>query len=126
MQSKLKKIHFFLKFTISFFFCRVVTCHICNYTAYKQSELCKQSNHLIKVTKAKKRFFECKNCKKRTQSFDRLPKYSCSNCKGFSWIRTGMMREKKGPTLENEQLVIRGHEESHIGAVHSKSLNVNL
>lgn len=37
-----------------------------------------------------------------------------------------MMREKKGPTLENEQLVIRGHEESHIGAVHSKSLNINL
>ena len=73
-----------------------------------------------------KKIFECKNCKKRTQSFDKLPKYSCSNCKGSSWIRTGMMREKKGPTLENEQLVIRGHEESHIGAVHSKSLNINL
>ena len=105
---------------------KVVTCHICKYTAYKQSELCKQSQHLVKTVKAKKRFFECKNCKKRTQCFDKMPKYSCSNCKGSSWIRTGMMRERKGPKLENENLVIRGHEESHIGAVHSQSLNINL
>ncbi len=96
---------------------KVVTCKICNYSAYKQSELCKQSNHFVKVVQAKKRFFECKKCKNRTTSFDKLPKKSCSNCNESSWTRVGMMREKKGPVLDNEKLLIRGQEESFIGAV---------
>ena len=83
------------------FFSRIVTCKICNYSAYKQSEHCKASNHFVKVVKAKKRFFECKSCKNRTYSFDKLPKHACSKCQSSTWIRTGMIREKKGPLLGN-------------------------
>ena len=95
-------IFFLPKFILNTFFSsRIVTCKICNYSAYKQSEHCKASNHFIKVVKAKKRFFECKSCKYRTYSFDKLPKHACSKCQSSSWIRTGMMRERKGPLLGN-------------------------
>ena len=103
--SKFLGIFFFTKllpkFILNIFFPRIVTCKICNYSAYKQSEHCKASNHFIKVVKAKKRFFECKSCKNRTYSFDKLPKHACSKCQNHSWIRTGMMRERKGPLLGN-------------------------
>ena len=82
------------------------TCKECNYSAYKQSDHCKSLHHLVKVVQAKKRFFECKKCKNRTYSFDKMPKKSCSNCQETSWIRVGMMRERKGPVLENEKLKI--------------------
>ena len=83
---------------------KIVTCKICNYSAYKQSDHCKSLHHLVKVVQAKKRFFECKKCKKRTYSFDKMPKKSCPNCQESSWVRVGMMRERKGPVLENEKL----------------------
>lgn len=83
---------------------KIVTCKICNYSAYKQSDHCKALHHLVKVVQAKKRFFECKKCKKRTYSFDKMPKKSCPNCQESSWVRVGMMRERKGPVLENEKL----------------------
>ena len=85
---------------------KIVTCKECNYSAYKQSDHCKSLHHLVKVVQAKKRFFECKKCKKRTYTFDKMPKKSCSNCQESSWVRVGMMRERKGPVLDNEKLKI--------------------
>ena len=44
-----------------------------------------------------------------------------------SWVRVGMAREKKGPLLDSERLVVRGAEESFLGAdIRRQDLNVNL
>ena len=53
---------------------KAVTCHLCNYTSFKSSELCREKGHRVKVINAKKRFFKCGDCKNRTVSLDRLPK----------------------------------------------------
>ena len=53
---------------------KAVTCHLCNYTSFKASELCREKGHRVKVIDAKKRFFKCGDCKNRTVSLDRLPK----------------------------------------------------
>ena len=42
-------------------------------------------------------------------------------------MRVGMMRERKGPVLDNEKLLIRGQEEAFIGSVvKSADLHINL
>jgi minichromosome maintenance protein 10 len=106
---------------------RAVTCKACNYTDYKQSGLCRDKGHRIKLIKVKKRFFECKRCKNRTTALDRYPKMSCANCGESAWARVGMMRERKGPTLDSEKLVIRGAEQNFIGAdIKSKDLILGL
>ncbi|VDM12884.1 unnamed protein product, partial [Wuchereria bancrofti] len=50
--------------------CNVFTCTQCNYTSHKQSDLCKQLNHTVKQCKANKRFFRCKQCHRRTVSYE--------------------------------------------------------
>ena len=88
--------------------------------------MCKNLNHVIKRVNVKKRFFECKKCKNRTFSFNKLPKTSCSNCGESKWERTGMMRERKGPLLDSEKLLIRGQERSFVGAsVKSSELSLD-
>lgn len=106
---------------------KAVTCKRCSYTCYKQSDLCKESGHTVKYITVMKKFFECKGCKRRTTALDKYPKTSCSNCGGSAWMRCGMMREKKGPLLDSEKLVIRGAEQKFIGAaVKSTDLNLGL
>ena len=56
-----------------------VMCRQCKYVALGQSEYCKENRHQIKVVKATKRFFKCKNCGNRTMSLDRLPKHRKSS-----------------------------------------------
>ena len=103
---------------------KVVSCSECIYTAYSQSDLCKSKGHIVKRFEAKKRFFECKKCKKRTFAFDKYPKKSCLNCGESAWERTGMMKERKGPAAD--KLLIRGQEQSFIGAVvSSNQLNID-
>ncbi|EJW79800.1 hypothetical protein WUBG_09292, partial [Wuchereria bancrofti] len=58
--------------------CSVFTCTQCNYTSHKQSDLCKQLNHTVKQCKANKRFFRCKQCHRRTVSYERLPTVPCT------------------------------------------------
>ncbi len=94
---------------------KAVSCRECNYTSYAQSELCRERGHRIKRITATKKFFECKDCKKRTVSLDKYPKTACTKCGGSSWARTGMMRERKGPVLDSERLLIRGVEQKFIG-----------
>jgi len=50
-----------------------VMCRECNYKALSQSDLCKGKNHSVRVIKALKRFFKCKECGNRTMSLARLP-----------------------------------------------------
>ncbi|KAG8176541.1 hypothetical protein JTE90_014885 [Oedothorax gibbosus] len=86
--------------------CNVVSCLRCKYTADTASERCKNECHPMKCHKALKRFFECKDCKARTVGFSRLPKTACRNCHGSNFERTSMMKERKGPRLDNEVLNI--------------------
>jgi len=129
IQSSSDKLLMYVKFG-SFFReieTSAFTCTICNYTATSQSEYCRNSNHLVKKIKVKRKFFECTKCKNRTTSFDRLPKTSCSKCGESSWTRTAMIRERKGPLLESEQLSIRGVEQKFInGNVSSANLNLDF
>ncbi|MCP9264505.1 hypothetical protein DINM_022606 [Dirofilaria immitis] len=58
--------------------CNVIMCIQCNYISHKQSDLCKQLHHTVKRCKANKRFFRCKQCHKRTISYERLPTAFCA------------------------------------------------
>merc|ERR1712098_969428 len=104
---------------------KAVTCLICNYTDFKSSELCKQQGHKVKLIEATKRFFSCKECKRRTISLDRLPKKSCDKCGGSSWERVGMIAERKGPKLDHEMLSVRGNEEMFLGSTKGP-VNINI
>lgn len=93
---------------------KAITCKTCNYTALSQSDLCKQAGHHIRVIRTKKRFFECKQCRRRTMCLDRYPSSACSNCSCTNWVRAGMIREKKGPKLDSEHLLVRGAEQKFV------------
>lgn len=93
-----------------------ITAHVCfkcKYMSERVSELCKEENHDLKTIKAKKRFFECRNCKQRTSALDKLPRKSCGNCDHNSWCRVPMGKIKKGPKLDSEILSLRGDELKH-------------
>lgn len=104
--------------------CKAVICQRCKYTAFSAAERCKEEKHPLKVVDAQKRFFQCKDCGNRTTTVFKLPKQSCSNCKGSRWERTAMMRERKVDT-GREALSVRGDEECFLGSVASAA-NLNL
>ena len=106
---------------------KVITCVPCDYTAYTQSEHCRNMGHNVKRLSVMKRFFECKKCKNRTHTLgQKYPKKSCEKCSESAWERVGMMRERKGPKLDSEKLLIRGKEESFVGAtIKSGDLHIN-
>ena len=83
--------------------------------------------HNVKRISVIKRFFECKKCKNRTHTLgQKYPKKSCDKCSESAWERVGMMRERKGPKLDSEKLLIRGQEESFVGAtIKSGDLHIN-
>ena len=90
---------------------KVVVCRQCHYTAYKQSVLCKQKQHFVKVSEVKQKFFECIECNKRVFTWSQYPVENCSQChslKGFR--RTALIRERHGPKFDDEILVLRGEE----------------
>lgn len=95
-------------------------CIQCKYLAQSASDFCREENHPLKAVKAKKRFFECKNCKRRTTSLDKLPRNPCSNCDHSSWQRVAMGKAKTGPKLDSEILSLRGDELSHYSASSDK------
>ena len=50
----------------------------CQYTAEGTSELCKKESHNLVRFKATKRFFECKDCKQRSVTYnEKLPTKAC-------------------------------------------------
>ena len=74
---------------------KVMVCRVCHYTAYKQSILCKQKQHYVKICEVKQKFFECVDCQKRVFTWSQYPVDNCTNChslKGFR--RTALMRER--------------------------------
>ncbi|OXA58463.1 protein MCM10 homolog [Folsomia candida] len=97
-----------------------VMCKQCKYVALGQSEYCKEQHHQIRVVKATKRFFKCKDCGNRTMSLDRLPKHPCKQCNSSNWLAAPVGKEKTGPILPTEVLSLRGHEEKFIGTSGSK------
>ncbi|KAK6725431.1 hypothetical protein RB195_004018 [Necator americanus] len=94
---------------------KVVSCKKCDYTAQKQSELCRNEGHCVTFTTAEKRFFKCNSCHKRTVVFSRLPTKSCKHCFANDWVRVAMRDEKK-VKLENEQLLLRGEERKFVNS----------
>lgn len=100
-------------------------CVQCKYSYYSVHDRCKKENHTIKKTKGVKRFFKCKQCKKRSESFDKIHTQPCKDCGNTTFDRVSMLKERKGPQLESEQLSIRGNEQKYLGSLQSKSyLNV--
>ncbi|GIY08574.1 protein MCM10 homolog [Caerostris darwini] len=94
--------------------CDVVSCKKCKYTAHTASDNCKNEQHPLKCHKALKRFFACKDCKARTFAFTKFPTHVCRLCKGSSFERTSMMKQRKGPKLDSENLNIRGDEDKFL------------
>ncbi|ELU17712.1 hypothetical protein CAPTEDRAFT_229132 [Capitella teleta] len=92
--------------------CKAVTCAQCKYTALGPSQRCKDEGHRLKYFNAVKRFFACHDCGNRTVTLERYPKETCRKCGGSSYKSTSMMKEKCGPKLSSEQLVLTA-EESH-------------
>ncbi|XP_068203147.1 protein MCM10 homolog isoform X2 [Palaemon carinicauda] len=88
-------------------------CIKCKYMAQSASDFCREEKHPLKAVKVKKRFFECKNCKRRTTSLDKLPRNPCSTCDHSSWQRVAMGKAKTGPKLDSEILSLRGDELDH-------------
>ncbi len=96
---------------------KVVVCRQCHYTAYKQSILCKQKQHYVKICEVKQKFFECIECHKRIFTWSQYPVDNCTNChslKGFR--RTALIRERHGAKFEDEILLLRGEEEKFLNS----------
>ncbi|VDM14692.1 unnamed protein product [Wuchereria bancrofti] len=93
--------------------CNVFTCTQCNYTSHKQSDLCKQLNHTVKQCKANKRFFRCKQCHRRTVSYERLPTVPCTQC-GCNDFQRVAMKDERRVKLAQENLLLRGEERKYI------------
>ncbi|CAG9537697.1 unnamed protein product [Cercopithifilaria johnstoni] len=91
----------------------VITCTQCNYTSHKQSDLCKQLHHTVKQWKANKRFFRCKQCHRRTFSYERLSTTPCAQCGCNDFIRVAMKDEKR-VKLPQENLLLRGEERKYL------------
>lgn len=104
---------------------KAIYCKQCKYRALSTSELCKTENHVCVAVDAVKRFFACKNCKNRTISLDKLPRFPCKNCGQDVWQRAPMGRERSGPKLENEVLSICGNDSKYVGS-HVANRNINL
>ncbi|CAF1592841.1 unnamed protein product [Adineta ricciae] len=96
---------------------KVVICRQCQYTAYKQSVLCKQKQHYVKICEVKQKFFECIECHKRVFTWSQYPVENCTNChslKGFR--RTALIRERHGAKFDDEILLLRGEEEKFLNS----------
>jgi len=96
---------------------RVVCCKQCDYVAESASELCQKEKHSLKYSKALKKFFACKECKQRTIAYGApIPNHPCKNCGASNYQKTSMYKEKEGPKIGGETLLVRGEE-------HPKFLN---
>ncbi|CAF4024656.1 unnamed protein product, partial [Rotaria sp. Silwood1] len=96
---------------------KVIICRQCHYTSYKQSILCKQKQHYVKICEIKQKFFECIQCHKRIFTWSQYPIENCMNChslKGFR--RTPLIRERYETKFEDEILLLRGEEEKFLNS----------
>jgi hypothetical protein len=65
-------------------------CMTCNQTTEDAPSVCRSKGHMVQMTKACKRYFECKVCSTRTHTMgDILPKRSCTKCGQVTWRPCG-------------------------------------
>ena len=94
-QSKLKKLEaheYFASKENEVTFVKIAAFHCinCNFTTEEAPSVCRSKGHLVKFTKAIKRYFECRKCSARTSTMgDLLPSRSCQNCKQNDWRPCG-------------------------------------
>ena len=89
----------------------VVQCPQCKYVAEKPSVKCKKENHSLQSLLVMKKFFACRDCGERTVAYgQRYPTRDCRKCGAKSWEKCGMWKEKNGPKLGGETLMVRGVE----------------
>ncbi|XP_022098764.1 protein MCM10 homolog [Acanthaster planci] len=94
--------------------CKVVSCKKCDYTWFTPSSLCASESHPLTRHEATLRYFKCKDCSNRTITFNRIPNKSCRICGCTSYERASMLKERKGPVLDSERLLIRGEEQKWV------------
>ncbi|KAL5962635.1 hypothetical protein TSMEX_009665, partial [Taenia solium] len=107
--------------------CQIVTCLRCQYRSLHASEICRKEGHKLEFSTGVKRFFACRKCKTRTTTLDRYPNFACINCGESLFEKSGaiavsyclsfmLQKERKGPKLAGEKLLIRGIEEKYLSA----------
>jgi hypothetical protein len=70
---------------------RVITCNICVYTSFRQSDLCKSRRHQIIHREVLQRYFKCKNCNARSFTLDKVcPTSACMQCGSEKFEQCGM------------------------------------
>ena len=78
----------------------LVSCKICKYTTFKQSDFCKLKKHPVNYHKGMQRFFKCKNCGKRVFTLDELcPTKPCAHCSKDKYEPCTMKEEDTSITL---------------------------
>ncbi len=71
-----------------------VTCKLCNYTSFSQSEYCKNLRHMVSRHKSVQRFFKCKVCGFKANTLDSLyPKSACGQCGNSMFEACGMKEQ---------------------------------
>lgn len=101
--------------SLPFFFMSALQCQ---YTSEGRSELCRKENHSIRRYKATKRCFECRDCHQRCFTYNApFPVEACAKCGGRSHEATSFYRERKGPKLPTEGLLLRGEEEKFLNSL---------
>ncbi|CAF1067534.1 unnamed protein product [Didymodactylos carnosus] len=95
---------------------KVIVCRLCHYTSYKQSILCKKKQHTVKICDVQQRFFECCDCGQRVFTWNKYPENNCTKCRCTKFNRTSLIRERHGPKLEGEILLLRGEEETFLNS----------
>jgi hypothetical protein len=72
----------------------LVSCKLCKYTTFKQSDFCKLKKHPVNYHKGMQRFFKCKSCGKRTFTLDELcPTKPCIQCSSDKYEPCTMKEE---------------------------------
>eukprot|EP01038_Epipyxis_sp_PR26KG_P012678 gene12678-16999_t len=86
-QDKASSIH---SITVKAFVC--VTCD--NFLTESMPSFCHKNNHTINQITTIKKFFECRNCKLRENTFGnniKIPMKKCKKCGVFDWIACGKL-----------------------------------
>jgi len=84
---------------------RAVTCKVCSYTSFSQSDYCKKQNHVVARHMSIQRYFKCKICNKRTSTIDKLcPVSACSQCGNEKFEPCTMKQEDTSIIKLNDNL----------------------
>ncbi len=117
--SKLEKVEYAVKknnevkkVTVNAYFCN--TCRLYSET---NPQLCRTKKHTVTFGQVVKRFFECKHCSKRMNTYSAmLPAKACT-CGAFDWAACGsrgsQMRDKS--THNDDRLILAASEDASRG-----------